>query len=242
MALRRRHLIALLLGLALTLSFAIVPGVAQTSAPAGGPTLRYTVFALHPIADLACAAPNATNAATSTAKPTPLQFQPFSRSPRYTYAGPAPLRFVDTKTGQTVAEAAVPATLHDALLLFSELPPGNPRGLRYQVAILDDSLTQLPRGRLVILNLSGLKLTGTLDTAALAIADGLNPPVPLAKPAKLTLRTLVHGTAVQAFAAPLQPSKAARILLILFPPARPGAVELQTRALVDDPPKSSARL
>lgn len=191
-------------------------------------SVRFTVFAARPIDGLSYL--------SSTGAQLPLKFNPASRSTHHTYNGASPVRFVDTATGTLVAEASIPPDLREPLLLFSELATPGPRGLRYQISVLDDSAAKLSAGHLAILNLSGLKFTARLDQSEFAVAEGLNAPVPFKRETRLTLFTNVRGARVQSYADLIKPPKSARLLLILFPPARKGAVEVQTRALSDDPP------
>ncbi|MCX6953009.1 MAG: hypothetical protein NTV51_12710 [Verrucomicrobia bacterium] len=219
MAHQVRHLM-LLCALVLAAPFAAAQRPGQIA-------IRFTVFSARPIDGLAYA--SATGAAQ------PLQFKPAARSPRYTYTGVSPLKFTDTASGAVVAEATVPPEIREPLLLFIELPAPKPGGLRYQIAVIDDSAAKLGAGHLAILNLSGLKLTGLLDKTELTIDAGLNAPVPFTRSAKLTLFTTARGVKVQSYADVIKPPKTSRLLLILFPPARKGALEVQTRALADDP-------
>lgn len=190
--------------------------------------LRFTVFALRPIEGLGYI--------TATGAVQPIAFSSLGRSPRYTYVGPGPMKFLDATTKEVVAEAVVPAEIREPLFLFLDPPANNPRKLRHQVAVLDDSVAKLGPGQLAILNLSSLKLTGTLDKTDLALESGLNAPVPVKSGAKLTLFTTARGSRVQSYANVLKPSKTGRLLLILFPPASKGALEVQARFLAEEPP------
>ncbi len=207
---------------ALLLAAPWIAGQAPKPAP-----IRFSVFALRPIEGLTFPATNGTTQ--------PLKFSAVARSARYTCLGASPIKFLDATTGEVVAEATVPTEIRDPLLLFLDPPANNPRHLRYQVAVLDDSAAKLGSGQFAILNLSGLKLTGTLDTKDLTLEPGLNPPIPVKSGAKLILYTTARGTRVLSYAETLKPSKAARLLLILFPPARKGGLEVQARFLAEEP-------
>jgi hypothetical protein len=203
---------------------------AQEAKPA---PIHFTVFAAQPLPGLAFLPPK--GAAQ------PMKFALSARSPRYTYAGPPPLKFIEVATGKEVAEAIVPAAVREALLVFSAAPPGEPHGWRYEITVVDDSATQVAPGRFAILNLSGLKLTGTFDRTPIMVSDGMNPPAVFTHPATLTLFTLSHGVKVQSYSEVVRTPKSSRLLLVLFPPARKGALELQSRPLVDVPPVESRR-
>ena len=193
-------------------------------------SIRFTVFSARPIEGLAYV--------STTGAKLPLKFIPTARSTRHTYNGASPLKFVDTSTGTVVAEATVPPDLREPLLLFTPLPADSPRGLRYQISVVDDSAAKLGASHFAILNLSGLKFTGTLDQTEVNVDEGLNAPVPVTRQAKLTLFTAARGARVQSYSDVIKLPKSSRLLLIFFPPARPGALEVQSRALVDEPHKA----
>lgn len=204
----------------------VAPGAAGQRP--GQISIRFTVFSLAPIEGLAYV--------STTGAKLPLKFNPASRSSRHTYNGAPLLKFIEVETGTVVAEATVPPEIREPLLLFTPLPAASARGLRYQVSVVDDSGAKLGAGHLAILNLSGLKLTGLLDKTPLTVDEGLNAPVPFTRQAKLILFASAHGARVQSYADVIKPPKSSRLLLILFPPTRKGAVEVQTRALADEPP------
>ena len=210
----------------------------QTAAP--GQPVRFTVFAAKPIAGLAFAPwPNAT--------PEKLVFQPTARSARHEYRGPMPLRFVDAATGAVVAEAHIPPTIRDALLLFSPLDPtaagtgkAGASTLRYQIAVLDDAAARHAPGGLAILNLSGLTLAGTVNNERVTLKAGLNPTLAAGRTAKVALSTVFKNRTYQSYAGTVSLGRNERALLILFPPYYQGSLEVQSRVLIDQPPGTSA--
>ncbi|MBC7366141.1 MAG: hypothetical protein H7343_04900 [Undibacterium sp.] len=214
----------LIIVLALALASAALSAAVPRSEPI---SVRFTVFSAHPIDGLGYR--------SATGATLPLKFFPASRSARSAYNGPSPLNFVDAASGAVVAEAEVPAAIREPLLLFTTLPAPDARGLRYQVAVIDDSVTKLPPGHLAVVNLSGLKLTGTMDKTTLTLDAGLNAPVPFAAGASLRLYAMSRGTRVQSFSDTLKTARSARLLILLLPPARKGALEVQSRALSDEP-------
>jgi len=212
------------------LLFCVASAVAQPVIP----SVRFSVFSPKPIKDVGFA-PRAGVA------PQTLAFAPTARSPRYEFRGPMPLRFVDVTSGVVVAEAAIPAGIRDALLLFSliETPASAGKGtgtLRYQVAVLDDSAARLPPGSLSIVNLSGLALSGTVNKEKVALQPGLNSPLAVGRAAKVALTTTFKGRTYQSYAATAALGRSDRALLILFPPFYAGALEVQSRLLIDPPP------
>jgi len=221
------------LTLGLLVLIALVPGAsAQAGASDSVRTVRFTVFSARAIADVAFVA-------RPGAGPKNVAFYPTARSPRYEYRGATPLRFIDSVSGAVVAEAVIPPDVRDALLLFtplaSESTPGG-SGLRFQIAVLDDSAARHGASGLVIINFSGLALGGTVGTQAVTLRPGLNPSLTIGRSAKITLHTRLKERSYQSYAHTLALSGAERALLILFPPFYKGSVEVQARVLIDAPP------
>jgi hypothetical protein len=218
----------------LTLALALVaPALAAQVPAAPQQSVRFTVFASRPVTDVAFAArPGAT-----TQK---LAFYPTARSPRYEFRGAMPLRFVDPISGVIVAEATVPLETRDALLLFIPVDAAAAdkagKGLRYQVAVLDDSALRHGPGGLSVINLSGLELSGNIGTHAVLLKPGLNPTLSVGRTAKIALRAAFKGKTYQSYADSVRLGTLERALLILFPPYYKGSLEAQSRLLIDEPP------
>jgi hypothetical protein len=203
--------------------------IAHAQAPRDQP-VRFTVFSAKPIADVAFT-PRA------KAEPQKLQFYPTARSPRYEYRGAMPLRFVDADSGAVVAEATIPPTITDALLLFAPIEaPGAARGMRYQIAVLDDGAARHGPGGLAIINFSGLTLSGTVNKENVTLKAGLNPTLAVGSSANITLHTLFKGKPYRSYAGTVPLGRNQRALLILFPPFYKDGLEVQSRVLVDQPP------
>jgi hypothetical protein len=149
-----------------------------------------------------------------------------------------PLRFVDANSGDVVAEAVIPPSIRDALLLFSPLDATAAAGksLRYQIAVLDDGAARHGSGGLAIINLSGLALAGTVGAEKVTLKAGLNPTLAIGRAAAVTLSTAFKGRTYRSYAATVTLGRNDRALLILFPPFNPGSLEVQPRLLVDQPP------
>lgn len=192
-------------------------------------SVRFAVFSVRPIADIAFV-PRAAAALQKTV------FYPTARSPRYEYRGTMPLRFVDATTGAVVAEAVIPPEIREPLLLFAPIE-GAPAaaGLRYRISVLDDSAARQGPGGLAIINLSGLALSGTVNKETVTLKPGLNPTLMIGRTAKVTLRTTLKNRAYQSYAGAVQLARNERALLILFPPFYKGSLEVQSRLLVDAP-------
>ncbi|MDO8541559.1 MAG: hypothetical protein Q7S40_14065, partial [Opitutaceae bacterium] len=185
------------------------------------------VFAARPITDVTFT-PRANAAAQK------LTFYPTARSPRYEYRGVMPLHFLDT-SGNPVAEAVIPPEIREALLLFMPVSgEAKADGLRYRVAVLDDSALRHGAGGMAIINLSGLTLGGTVNQTKVALKPGLNPTVAVGRSARVMCRTEVKGKSYQSYASTFQLTPKQRALLILFPPFYKGSLEVQSRLLVDE--------
>jgi hypothetical protein len=151
-----------------------------------------------------------------------------------------PIRLVDTKTSAVVAEANVPATITDALLLLVPNEPAPATGVRYQVYVLDDTAARQAPGTLAIINFSGLVLDGTINGKPAAIQAGLNAAQPINRSASVALRTTVKNRNYQAYAGTVELEKNERALLLLLPPYYKGSPEVQSRLLIDNPARSTA--
>jgi hypothetical protein len=193
-------------------------------------TIRFTVFSAEPVEGILFAS-------KSEAPKTPAVFYPTARSSHYTYQGANPLRFYrapanDTAGSEmTVAEVVIPSGMQDALLVF--LPDVSANRLLYRVYLVDDGAARLTRGGLGIVNFSGLPLSGTIAGKAVALKAGLNPPLRIGRSAKVELRTPFKGRSYPAYEDGLELGPDERALLILFPPYRPGSLEVQSRVLLD---------
>jgi len=182
------------------------------------------VFAADPVSGVAFSS-------HADAEPVTLQFYPTARSPVYSYVGRDPITFCDRETGEVVAEVRPPADLRRALFLFSALPQRGADGLRYRVQVLEDSEQHMPAGTLVILNASGLELSGVIDGRTLTLREGLNEPSRVGETAEVLLQTRFRGRVFQSFADKISLGPTGRALLILLPPYRPGTLEVQFRLL-----------
>jgi hypothetical protein len=200
---------------------------AQTPKPAVQP-VRFSVFSAQTIAGLGFAPQQGSGLTT-------LAFYPTARSPGYEYRGALPLRFVDVASGTVVAEAGVPAEIHDALLLFAPMDGAAAGALKYRVAVLDDGAASHAAGGLVVINFSGLALSGTIGGKAVTLDEGLNAPRKVGRATKILLKTTVKSRSFQSYGEDVKMKATERALLILFPPFNPGSVEVQSRLLIDAP-------
>ena len=202
--------------------------VAASAQPADAPVrkIAFTVFATEPGEHVAYVPyPGAT--------PVPLAFFPTARSPHYLHRGPETMHFYDSVTGEPVASVAVPPAIRTALFIFTANDA--PESERYRVQVVDEDMARSPPGTLRILNLSGLQLTGTINRRQVALREGLNGPMRVGASASVLLRTPFRDRSYQAYAETIPLGASGRGLLLLLPPYRRGALEVQSRVLLDSP-------
>ncbi|HVS51661.1 MAG TPA: hypothetical protein VHD62_04845 [Opitutaceae bacterium] len=227
-----RHLIHFARGFAAALALAgFSRGLVAETPPAPEQSVHFTVFAAKPVQNLSYLP-------LLRGAPVKLVFYPTARSPRYEFRGAMPARFIDAATGNVFAEATIPPEIRDALLLFAPVEPAPASGLRYQVSVLDDGAARHGRGGLAMINFSGLELRGTVGPQNVILKAGLNPTLPIGRTAKIILRTSAKGRSYQAYADTVELAPAQRALLILFPPFYQGSLEVQSRLLIDEPPRA----
>lgn len=189
--------------------------------------IRFTVFSARPIAGLSFVP-------GTDADLEELEFFPTARSPRYEYRGPAPLVFLGSD-GRVAAEARIPEGMNDVLLLF--IPAGGPAGaqsLLYRIAVIDDTAVRHGAGGFVIIDLSELPLSGTVNRRPVTLRPGLNSVIPVGTDVRVVLRTEFRGRSYQAYAHAFELGPGERALLILFPPYYLGSLEVQSRLLRDE--------
>lgn len=198
---------------------------ARAASAAPSVSLRFTVFSPRPPSEAAYVpAPGQA--------PTRLRFHPLARSPRYEYRGPAMVRFIAPRDRALLAEAEIPAGLNSALIVL--LPDDKAAG-RWRTIVLDDGEARFRAGQLVLVNLSGLELEGTLNERPLQAVSGPNPALAVPRTGQLVLRTAARGATYQALATDLNLAEGERALLLLLPPLRPGTFAVQHRLLLDRP-------
>ena len=209
----------------------IGPG-ATAQEPGSPPSVRrfsFTVFSAEPVTTLSYA-PH------PGAMPVPLVFYPTARSPRYSYRGPPGLQFLDLETGAVMAAVTVPARIRTALVILSASDSPGSGPARYHVQVIDDGAAKHEPGTLLILNLSGLKLSGIVNGTRVALREGFSDPIRVGESATINLRTPFKDRNYQAYAEIIPLGSSGRALLLLLPPYRRGSLEVQSRVLLDVPP------
>ena len=211
--------------------FWLLTGVATLAQPAVPPERQwnFTVFSAQPIDDL-------TYLPQPGATPVPLAFYPTARSPRYSYSGPARLRLFHSRTGATAAEINVPPEIRTVMLILSAKGHGSGDGWDYDVIVVDDGALSHAPGTLLILNFSGLTLSGSINRQSLTLLSGFNAPIRVGQVAAINLRTPFKARTYQAYAETIALEESGRALLLLLPPYHQGSLEVQSRVLLDAVP------
>jgi hypothetical protein len=134
-----------------------------------------------------------------------------------------------------MAEVTFASTMREAFLLFEPMMPAAKDGVRYRVYVLDDSAVRQAPGTLTLVNLSGLPLSGSAGKSFVNLRDTLVTAFTVGRSAPVALKVPYGGRSYQAYAETIELEPGERALLILFPPFRPGSLEVQSRLLVDKP-------
>lgn len=210
-----RSLILLLLS-TVTPAFAV-------AGPAAERRLTFTVFAAEPMGPLVYTP-------KPGAKPVPLVLYPTAQSPRYFQQGSGTVILRNQATGAVVAEVAVPVAIRRALLIL--LPdPGPLAPFPCRVWVIDDGSARDTSGMLRLLNLSGLRLAGTINRRPVVISQDQMEQYAAGSVAAVALRTEFKGRSYQAYAEIIPLGIDRRVLLLLLPPYHSGALQVQSRVL-----------
>lgn len=194
--------------------------------------LDFTVFSSDRIVDLGYLKPARVGSTT-----VPVQFFPTERSPRYQYRGPVPLEFVNVKTGQVVASVTPPLEMTHPLFIFSSRSGGE----KFDIFVVDDSSAGMGPKGVTILNFSNMEHTGKLGKTSISVAKGLNPTIPLDGSSRIQLQTVFKGRPFASLDDNLGVTRGQRALLFLLPPFNKGALDVQYRILIDEPPDAEAK-
>lgn len=153
-----------------------------------------------------------------------LSFYPTARSPHYRYEGSASFRLY--RENEEWTEQTIPVGLSRALMVVTATKNSRPR-----LEVLDDSIARHPPGKLRILNRSGLLLSGTIGATRVALPDGADWCGSWGFSAVLSLHTNYRERSYRAWTETLIHEAGERVLVLLLPPYRQGALEVQSRIL-----------
>ncbi|MDB6126696.1 MAG: hypothetical protein JWM35_592 [Verrucomicrobia bacterium] len=198
---------------------------AQSGEPPGSTQRReltFSVFAAEPTSDAAYI-PRPGAAAV------PLEFYPTARSSSQKYRGPSPLEIFDRASGSIMATIDLPNEIRSALLIFL---PGTRKGT-FKTCVVDDDSAHHTSGETRIINLSGLVLDGTINRHRLRFPEGSDQKIISGNSVHIDLRTTFRERSYPAYSEMLGLGDGERALVLLLPPNRAGALEVQSRVLVD---------
>ena len=210
--------------------------------------IELTVYGQHPIRDDIEYMPvskEAIAAGAKAKKPVTIRTHSLVRIGPYSFKGGRSIPFYDTLTKELVGGVTLPSDSKKWLFIFVkntryEDDPENQ--LKYKVYPFDDSLQNLPKNGLVFLNLSKMKLSGTIGSRKVNLAPGKSEPFRISESLQIVLKTPdFYGQKVlTAHAKNYRFKSNHRYLMILFPPVLKGSADADVRFLsesLESPPK-----
>jgi len=166
----------------------------------------------------------------------PVRVNSQGRSDVYHYEGPAPLHFVLTtgqgaalKVSRLVAQLEESASTQRTLVVLVPNEFGD-----FGILSMDDGETAFPAGRARLLNLSGGKVSGSLDGELFVLPSEPKVEAPRSIDSRVRLGVTYerHGRPVVVFDQSLDVAENERLLLVFLAPFRPGA-DVRTRIVRD---------
>lgn len=175
----------------------------------------------------------------ATGKPlTSVDFYDVARSIPQRYTGDAIVKFYDMATvkddavPEVVASCEVPEGLRNVLFLFitKAKPVG---GIKYDVAVIDDSETKVPYGSFAIINLSGKEYAASYGAEPIMIRPGISGSYSSARKTSLQLAVARGQEWANAGRHEFQLSGSTRGWVIIYPPARATSFYPAVKSLID---------
>lgn len=172
------------------------------------------------------------------------------RSPDYRWTGSGPLQlFSESQVAgkgaemsrKLVAEVMVPEDMTQVLLILFPNPAvqTNESAPAYLAYVFNDSPENLPAGRMVLLNASGMEFVGKINNSIVTVTPGLNPPLQVGSAVKIDLRVKFRERYYQSYAGSLRLPENERMMLLILPPYYEGSLEVQARVLSSAAPVES---
>lgn len=205
--------------------------------------LEFTVFAQNRLSGLFFVpAPGA--------KPEELKFYSQARSASYSYRG-ANLFSVYSGSPSSVngqapsapvaARLQIPEGMTRALLFFVENPnKSDGTTPPYIILPLNDTLDQVPRGHVRIVNLAGLTYAADIGGERLILERGLSRPIRIDKSATIRLAVQLREQWVPAGSRDVAFRDNIRGFLVFFPPLEKGGIAPNIRELLTEVPSEQA--
>jgi hypothetical protein len=201
--------------------------------------IEFTVYGQYPIRGDIEYQPVGRGAITAGAKaekPVTIRTHSLTRIGPYAFNGGRRISFFDTLTKERVAEVALPSEAKKWLFIFIkntryEDDPDNQ--LKYRIYPFDDSRQNLPKNGLVLLDLSKMKLSGTIGDKKINLAPGESEPFRIAENLRIVLKTpdLYGQKMLPAHIKNYRFKPNHRYLMILFPPVLRGSADADVRFL-----------
>ena len=202
-------------------------------------TIEFTVYGQYPIRgdiEYLPVSREAINAGAKAEKPIPIRTHSLIRFGPYKFKGGRTIQFFDTLTEELVGGVNLPSGSKKWLLVFVkntryEDDPKN--NLKYKIYPFDDSRQNLPKNGLVFLNLSRMKLSGTVGTRKINLAPGESEPFRISDSLRIVLKTPdIYGQKMlPAHIKDYRFKPNHRYLMILFPPVLKGSADADVRFL-----------
>ena len=179
--------------------------------------------------------------------PKSLTFYTVQRSLSFDYRGSSDLNFYDPASlaeaerridgslilPEPIAVARVPSSMSEILLLFSP-PITEASGRRYQVTVLDDSVSGLPRSTVRFVNTTDRRYRATLeDGRVINLPNGTSSPIKVLGSVKIALEVQFHEQWIRSGDSELLVGSDDRTWAILSPPRRATQLIPQIRLLRD---------
>jgi hypothetical protein len=209
--------------------------------------IEFTVYGQYPIRDDIEYRPvskEAVAAGAKAEKPVTIRTHSLARVGTYTFKGGRSVAFYDTLTKELVGGVTVPFDSKKWLFIFvknTRYKDDPENELKYKIYPFDDSRQNLPRNSLVFLNLSKMKLSGTIGDEKINLAPGESDPFRIAENLQIDLRTpdLYGQKMLPAHIKNYRFKPNHRYLMILFPPVLKGSADADVRFLIEslEPPE-----
>lgn len=182
--------------------------------------------------------PGGLHFAGADGEPRPVRFYSSSASPFYEYKGPPALNFfrlVEQATDElpmrkSVASTEIGPELKEALLVFFPNTGNDADGLR--IYPLDLNPTRFPLETMIIFNLSGRDLFGSVSGVTFATSTGVTEPFPARGAVPVRIGTSFGERIGIVMNTPIQVPPRSRAVLFLLPPFVANTVEIQHRLII----------
>ena len=201
--------------------------------------IEFTVYGQYPIRgdiEYKPVSREAVAAGAKAEKPITLRTHSLTRVGPYSFKGGRSIPFFDTLTKELVGGVKLPSDSKKWLLVFVkntryEDDPEN--NLKYKIYPFDDSRQNLPKNGLVFLNLSKMKLSGTVGSQKVNFAPGESEPFRISDSLRIVLKTPdIYGQKMlPAHIKDYRFKPNHRYLMILFPPVLSGSADADVRFL-----------